>query len=144
MPGSMSLTDLIQTVKQMVGGRDCKTNTGQLPYFLCRFGFRPDSQVAERLSEEHLTTVIGVSDNRSEVRTMYLSEPVLAAASSYYTSESEKNRDAVISEVKAQLNSKMLLPPCGDTGEMMSAALLGFTMDKIRMKEGRREEPYMA
>lgn len=75
---------------------------------------------------------------------MYLSEPVLAAASSYYTSESEKNRDAVISEVKAQLNSKMLLPPCGDTGEMMSAALLGFTMDKIRMKEGRREEPYMA
>lgn len=106
--------------------------------FSCRFGLGSRSTIAPLLAKYCLATIDHVTSNRDSVSTHYPSEPVLAEASAQYTSADTNNLFRVLNHVHAAVLQDILDPPRGDLGEMCAAALLGFTMDKIRKERNHR------
>ena len=101
--------------------------------FTCRFGLEDSSKIGSLLAKYNLATITHVSSDRKIIHTHFPSEPVLAEASAQYTMDSLKMGD-VLEHVHAAVLGGLLSPPQGNLGEMCAAAILGFTMDKIRRR----------
>jgi len=100
--------------------------------FCARFGMGSESKVAQELTAHNMATLVGVKEDNSVVHAKYLSEPILAEASAYYTSSDSAKAKCVVETCATALDAGLLEAPKGDRGEMAGAAALGYVMDQLR------------
>jgi hypothetical protein len=109
--------------------------------FALRYGFEPLEIVSSKMVAHQLAVMTHVSEVRDGRRTVtcrWFSEPVLSEASARITmgAANELSRfklSSVVTTVAESItNKKIIKPSTGDKGEVVVAALLGYSMDILR------------
>ena len=75
---------LVKFAVHKLAGDHCELEDRHLT-LLCRFGFDPDFELAERLIGSHMATLFDMTIDRIKLMSGYRSEPILAEASAYQT-----------------------------------------------------------
>ena len=135
--------DLVNLAKaKIVGKLNGDKETAKCALFALRFGMRPSSAATETFVSNHMAILTHLEpdmdmENDSESRftgtCCWLSEPILAEASCFLTTYDKLfSRKIVLSTIRQKLDSGLIAPSVGDKGEVLAAALFGFTMDVLR------------
>jgi len=131
---------------KLIGNGIDDKKTAMCALFALRFGMRPTSSATETFVSNHMAiltdlesvTEMDVQSSRFTGTCIWLSEPILAEASCYLTSYNKSfKRIDVLRTIKQELESGLIAPLVGDKGEVLAAALFGFTMDALRQKNNK-------
>ena len=126
----------------------CFNNMTAISLFCLRFGFEPIQSKCSDFVASHLATMTRIKRTVIEpgnsnqlpwtASCRWLSEPLLAEASSCITMQvgevpANYNMQAVVGAVVENIINKQIIQPnVGDRGEVVVAALMGYTMDALR------------
>lgn len=106
--------------------------------FCLRFGFEPVSESCSDFVSNHMAVMLNVNDDHTAL-CRWFSEPVLAEASACLTMHVGPGlnpvyaMERVVKQVsRGILQDKIIKPSVGDKGEVVVAALLGYTIDTLR------------
>jgi hypothetical protein len=121
--------------------------------FALRFGFEPIAYACSELVANHLAIMLSVGDKiegrRNSVSCKWLSEPVLSEASACITMQVSgqgmsthglqrfRMSEVVDAISYSIINKQIIRPSSGDKGEVVAAALLGYSMDILRASQLR-------
>jgi hypothetical protein len=121
--------------------------------FALRFGFEPIAYACSELVASHLAIMLSVGEKiegrRNNMSCKWLSEPVLSEASACITMQVsgqgmsthglQRFRMSEVVDVVSYsiINKQIIRPSSGDKGEVVAAALLGYSMDILRASQCR-------